>query len=340
MSQKNTEIEKKIDKKEDDDNDDEDFEIIYDSNFGQKEIINEDNKGQKEGVQNEKKEKKNNFNIDNELNKYILSSPLVKNEMFNSEKCDICFENLNGIKYICCLCDNCILCEKCELYHNHPCFKFKNKFLFNILDMTKFMESYLEYKSPYESTSLSKIFRKELDLKIEPLSDTSFSLRPSQKIFIPIKILNFSGETINSSQFVIICKNQKNIFLEPDENKKFDIPPKGEYILKIKCITPHHTCPKEKITIEIYSHVMQLKSSSRLIYEYNIEVNYDFEEDKVNMSLKNDECIFCFDKNHKNIILQVMKDTVNIYNINNVVKCLMENKWNAERAIKELKKRN
>ena len=44
----------------------------------------------------------------------------------------------------------------------------------------------------------SKFFRKEYDLKIEPYSDLSFSLRP---INIPIKITNYSKENLDSEQF-------------------------------------------------------------------------------------------------------------------------------------------
>ena len=47
--------------------------------------------------------------------------------------------------------------------------------------------------------------------------------------------------------------------------------------LKIKCITPERTCPKENIFIEIYSHDLNIKSSRRLSYEYFIEVNFDAE---------------------------------------------------------------
>ena len=285
------------------------------------------------------------FNVSDEdendlyKNKYILKSPIIQQDLFNTEKCHICESPLHGIKYVCCICENYIICEECELYHNHPCFKYKRDFISNIVDTSNFLEKIHGFKPPYESTGYSKLFRKEYDLKILPLSDFSFSLRPNKKIFIPIKILNYCRETIKSSQFVIICKNQKNIFLSTNENEKYSIEPGGEYILKIKCITPERTCKTENISIEIFSNELNIKSSRRLSYEYNIEVNFDSEDDKINMELKNDDVIYCFNKDHKKLALKFMKLHNCEYKVNNIFSSLFENNWDHTRALKALKKK-
>ena len=282
------------------------------------------------------------FDEENDLmkNKYILPSFIVTPETFEMEKCDSCKSKLEGIKYLCCVCEKAIFCEECELYHNHPCFKYKSQFLSNILDISNFIERNYNYKLPYESTGYTKLFRKEYDLKIAPLTDFSFCLRPNKKVFLPIKILNYSKENINSSQFLIICKNQKNIFLSTKENEIYNIESGGEYVLNIICLTPERTGPKETITIEIYSHELNIKSSRRLSYEYTIEINFDADDDKINMELKNDDSIFCFNKEHKKIALEVMKSTNNAYKIKNVFRCLFENNWEQNKAIKSLKKMN
>ena len=280
------------------------------------------------------------FDEGNDLikNKYILPSPIVKPETFELEKCDSCKSKLEGIKYLCCICEKAIFCEECELYHNHPCFKYKSQFLSNILDISNFIERNYNYKLPYESTGYTKLFRKEYDLKIAPLTDYSFCLRPNKKVFLPIKILNYSKENINSSQFLIVCKNQKNIFLSTKENEKYTIESGGEYELNIVCLTPERTGPKETITIEIYSQELNIKSSRRLSYEYTIEINFDADDDKINMELKNDDSIFCFSKEHKKAALELMKSTNNVYKIKNVFRCLLENNWEQNKAIKSLKK--
>ena len=331
---------------------------------------NEENKIEEDNINNEEKEDDNNFggyksvvirsntnledkedNFEIKLknifgeeddnyytrNKYILTSKNIDKKTFNSEKCLICNNKLKGIKYICCICDQCILCEECELYHNHPCFKYKTKFISSLYDTCDFISKYYDYKLPYESTSYSKFFRKEYDLKIEPYSDLEFSLRPNKVINIPLKILNYSRETLDSNQFIILIKNQKNIYLSPyKENYKI----KGEeYFINIKCITPDRTCEKENILIEIYSQELPIKSSRRLIYEYNIEVNYDSEDDKLNMELKNDESIYCFNKEHKRIALNLLKSSGNQYKIKNIMICLFENNWDSNKALKALKKK-
>ena len=270
-------------------------------------------------------------------NKYILTSKNIDKKTFNTEKCSICNIKLKGIKYICCICDQYTLCEECELYHNHPCFKYKTKFISSLFDTCDFISKYNDYKLPYESTSYSKFFRKEYDLKIEPYSDLEFSLRPNKVINIPIKILNYSRETLDSNQFIILVKNQKNIYLSP-EKENFKITGE-EYIFNIKCITPDRTCGKENIFIEIYSQELPIKSSRRLIYEYTIEVNYDSEDDKLNMELKNDESIYCFNKEHKRIALNLLKSSGNQYKIKNIFNCLFENNWDNNKALKSLKKK-
>ena len=271
-------------------------------------------------------------------NKYILSSNLIKPEMFKEEKCSICNSSLKGVKYICCLCDNYNLCEECELYHNHPCFKYKMHFISNLFDTSNFIEKVYGFKLPVESTGYTKLFRKEYDLKIAPMTDVNFSLRPNKKIDIPIKIMNNSKEKINSSQFVIICKNQKNIFLSTYENEKFSIDASGEYILKIKCVAPERTCPKENIIIEIYSHELNIKSSRRLCHEYKIEVNFDEEDDKINVELKNDDYIYCFTKEHKTIAANFLK-TNSEYKIKNILSSLFEHNWDKSKALKSLKRK-
>ncbi len=331
--------------------------------------VNEENKIEEDNINNKEKEDDNNFggyksvvirsntnledkedNFEIKLknifgeeddnyytrNKYILTSKNIDKKTFNSEKCLICNNKLKGIKYICCICDQCILCEECELYHNHPCFKYKKNFISSLNETIDFLSKDNDFKLPYESTSYTKFLRKEYDIKLEPYSDLEFSLRPNKVINIPLKILNYSREILDSNQFIILIKNQKNIYLSPyKENYKI----KGEeYFINIKCITPDRTCEKENILIEIYSQELPIKSSRRLIYEYNIEVNYDSEDDKLNMELKNDESIYCFNKEHKRIALNLLKSSGNQYKIKNIMNCLFENNWDSNKALKALKK--
>ena len=84
---------------------------------------------------------------------------------------------------------------------------------------------------------------------------------------------------------------------------------------------------------------MSIKSSRRLIIEYNIEVNFDSEDDKLNMELKNDDSIYCFNKEHKRIGLQLMKSSENQYKIKDIFNSLFVNNWDNNKALKALKKK-
>ena len=333
-NQENNEVKEEEEKEKEIEQDDNNFDI---SNKFKSMVFQ---KSQSQQIQNLTNKINNLFDdIDeNDLykNKYILKSSITNPETFKTEKCNSCKSPLEGVKYICCICDNYIICEECELYHNHPCFKYKSKFLSNILDVSNFIEKYYGFKLPYESTGYTKLFRKEYDIKIVPLTDFNFCLRPNKKVLLPIKILNYSKEKINSSQIIILCKNQKHIYLS--SNEKYNVEPGGEYILKIICLTPERTCPEENIIIEIYSHELNIKSSRRLLIKYNIEVNFDAEDDKINMELKNDEEIYCYSKEHKKLALEIMNSTNNEYKVKNVFRSLFENNWDKNNAIKALKK--
>ena len=83
---------------------------------------NNDLKDKNEEIQNEGKE--NRTKISKDKNKFYM-----KNNFFQGEACSICREQLSGIKFICALCENLILCDSCESQHNHPCFIYKSKFI-------------------------------------------------------------------------------------------------------------------------------------------------------------------------------------------------------------------
>ena len=101
---------------------------------------------------------------------------LPKN-IFNSEICSLCENALSSFKYICSICENCNLCEKCEDIHIHPCFKYKTSFLSNITDTYKYIDRNYNYKIPIDSKKMTKLIRKEHKLKIIPMTDYKFSLR-------------------------------------------------------------------------------------------------------------------------------------------------------------------
>ena len=145
---------------------------------------------------------------------------------------------------------------------------------------------------------MTKLIRKEYNLKIVPMRDLKFSVRPNKIIDISVKVLNLSDHEISSNKFIILVKNNKLINITYEVDKEFVIKPNGEYELKLLCGTSSNYS-KEKINIEIYSAELQIRMSSRLNFDLEIEVNDDKEDEKLNKELNNEKYAIFHTKMHK-----------------------------------------
>ena len=257
----------------------------------------------------------------------------IPENIFASEVCTFCFNTMSSTKYICSICENCNLCEKCESIHFHPCFKYKTSFLSNITDTYKYIDKSYNYHIPIDSKKMTKLIRKEYDLKIVPMTDLRFTLRPNKVYDIPVKLLNLSDTDINSSQFIVIVKNNKSININYEMDKIFDIKPNEEYELKLICRTPSNNI-LEQINIEIYSDQLKIRMSSRLNFDLEIEVNKDENDDKLNDELNNDKYAIFHSKVHKKVILSMI-----YFNgewkkeLKKVCQVLRDNNWDVNKSI-------
>ena len=262
----------------------------------------------------------------------------IPNNIFNSEVCTFCFNAMTSCKYICSICENCGLCEKCEAIHLHPCFKYKTEFLSNLTDTYKYIDRNYSYHIPIDSKKMTKLIRKEYNLKIIPMTDLKFTLRPNKIFDIPVKVLNLSDSDINSSQFMVVVKNNKLINISYEIDKIFDIKPNEEYELKLICRTPN-TNTLEQINIEIYSDQLKIRMSSRLNFDLEIEINKDENDDKINEELFYDKYAIFHSKMHKKIIISMIyfnaewKD-----DLKNVCQVLRDNNWDINKSIHFLNK--
>ena len=306
------------------------------SNVNINSIITEDdtnNKINNNDLDNKKDEK----NINNNDNFLLPVIPLnISKNIFNSEVCILCGNIMSSFKYICSICENCNLCEKCENIHIHPCFKYKTKFLSNLTDTYKYIDNNYNYKIPIDSKKMTKLIRKEYKLRIVPMTDLQFSLRPNKVIDIPVKILNFSDHEISSKQFIILVKNNKLINIGYEVDKEFIIKPNDEYELKLLCRTSANYS-KEKINIEIYSAELQIRMSNRLNFDLEIEINDDKEDEKLNRELNNDKYAIFHSKIHKKMILSMIyykKEWK--YDLKRVCEVLRDNKWEINKTMEAL----
>ena len=281
-------------------------------------------------------------NEDNFEEKNVPTLPIIPlnipNNIFNSEVCTFCFNTMTSCKYICSICENCNLCEKCEEIHLHPCFKYKTEFLSNLTDTYKYIDRNYSYHIPIDSKKMTKLIRKEYNLKIIPMTDLKFTLRPNKIFDIPVKVLNLSDSDINSSQFMVVVKNNKLINISYEIDKIFDIKPNEEYELKLICRTPN-TNTLEQINIEIYSDQLKIRMSSRLNFDLEIEINKDESDDKLNEELFYDKYAIFHSKMHKKIILSMIyfnaewKD-----DLKNVCQVLRDYNWDINKSIHFLNK--
>ena len=306
--------------------------------------INDDKDNSKININGKKKntsEKKNAKNK-SKINKFSSNLPIlplnIPKNIFNKEICTLCKNSMSTFKYICSICENCNLCEKCEDIHIHPCFKYKTNFLSNLTDTYKYIDKNYNYKIPIDSKKMTKLIRKEYNLKIVPMTDLKFSVRPKKVIDIPVKVLNLSDHEVNSSQFIVLIKNNKLINISYEVDRIFLIKPHEEYELKLLCRTS--TCySKEKINIEIYSAELQIRMSSRLSFDLEIEVNEDKEDEKLNKELNNDNYAIFHTKQHKQIILSMIyyKEDWK-YDLKKVCQILRDNKWDTNKSMEALSK--
>jgi len=281
--------------------------------------------------------------ISKNINEDVPTLPVIplniKKDIFNQEVCTFCFKSMTSFKYICTICENCNLCEKCEEIHLHPCFKYKTQFLSNITDTYKYIDRNYNYHIPIDSKKMTKLIRKEYDLKIIPMTDLKFALRPNKILDIPVKVLNLSDTDLKSSMFMVVVKNNKLINISYEMDKIFDIKPNEEYELKLICRTPN-TNTLEQINIEIYSDQLKIRMSSRLNFDMEIEINKDEKDEKLNEELNNDKYAIFHSKMHKKVILSMIyfneewkKD------LKSVCQVLRDNKWDINKSIHELNKK-
>jgi hypothetical protein len=262
-------------------------------------------------------------------------SKFINQDTFKSLKCSICNNNLSGIKYICIVCESCILCSNCEMIHFHPCLKFKSNFLSSLSDIYKYITQFYSFKIS-SNNIFSKIFEKVYEINMAPLTDKKISLRPNREYFLPIKLINLSKEVITSSKFQIIPKNNKLINIYLEGNKKFTLGANSNFTVKLKCITG---CIKGKETITFYgfSEQLTLKNREQLNFNIEFEINDDLEEEKINKEFNNNENIIMFSKEHKSLALELLKsvgdtDRTNAH-IKKVFNALLLNNWKSSKEI-------
>ena len=280
----------------------------------------------------------NNNNNGNHIN-VVQSSKFINKDTFKTEICFICGNNLQGVKYICCVCENSILCENCEINHFHPCIKFKSEFLSNLPSIYRFISKNYGYKKE-TNNKLLKLFKKEYEIKMCRLTDGKVCLRPYKEVKFPIRLTNLTKEIIYSNQFDIIPKDNKLVQIYFEAYEKFSIKPNSNYTIKLKCISGGKM-GKEKINFYLFSKELALKNSGQLNFCVEFEINGDVQEEEMNKNLKYNENVILFNKEHKHLALNILNEigdnNRNENHINEVFYILINSNWDKNKAINKIK---
>ena len=286
----------------------------------------------------------------NNSNNQINENSIIKNSnenkiskkesnCFELEKCSICSSNLNKIKYVCIICDDLILCDKCENFHNHPTFKYKNIFFSNIIDSYYLMKKFFfENLNDYNPKKLldNLINSNEYDLKIETVFEDDISMQPNETIKIPILISNRTSNVVYSEDILLIIKNQKNINVKYNSNKKFILSSKNSIEVEL-IIKSNEKKSKEKINIEIFSQKFKIKKKSNVNNIFiNINIGFDEEEIELNKQFENCPKLINCSKEHKNMLKYVIENGLSTKGPLEVFYILKKNFWNIDKSIEDL----
>ena len=293
----------------------------------------------------------NNNNNNKNLNNIIAESIMIKKNRPNQEnknkkkekikifnnKCNLCNNELFDIKYICTLCDDLILCEKCEENHVHPMVKYKNlnygdKFE-NILNFYKIKNKDLQNKK----NIIEKIFKKKDDLITLSLTlglfENNLVLRPNQNREFLLKIKNNSKTNIEKNKFSILFTNYKNLNIVFDNNIN-EIKPNDSINIPINIFSGKEK-GKYDVIINIFSKDLKLISNQLIL---KVEVNEDKEDDDLNKQLEKYNNLIILPKEQKKIICYVYSEKLSIKQPDEIYLILNNHKWNVDEAIDDLLK--
>lgn len=265
----------------------------------------------------------------NDKQPIIHSSP--KLVVFSKETCSICKGVLQYTKYICCICDNnFILCQECENNHPHPSFKYKAHFLSTFQDLFNFIDTRHEIKTPL---AISGLFKKEFEVEIQ-LKEGEITMRPNQTFNIPITILNKTNADIKIEEITLLIRNQGKLKITYNEESLLFQRNSTEVIV-LKCQSEYEI-ETSVVHLELYSNILKLKDIPGKNAILRIEVNEDFEEEKLNAIFKNNDRLKMLSKKNKEMINYVIEQKISKKSPEDIAQLLMRNNWILEKAMDQL----
>ena len=270
---------------------------------------------------------------------------IIKKEHPFNEICKSCGGQIKNIKYICVICPDCILCQKCEQIHIHPVLKCKSIQLSSLKSVYIYMnkrnqviQSFLKNEKDSSVFGLFQdIFSAKYEINLSsPIN--KITMRPNKSIKIPITIQNLSSTKIECKllQLYLLAKNIKDLKIY---NYEIDLViNKREQNDIYMTVESNNHIGEYNFNVELYS-IKNIKLKSNVL-NFNIIVNDDEEEEELNETFKDYLNIVVASKETKMGIKKIMENEEIKENPITIFQFLKNNNNNVEKTIENLISKN
>ena len=287
--------------------------------------------------------------IENEENDEIINLDgkdlIIKKEHPFNEICKSCGGQIKNIKYICVICPDCILCQKCESIHIHPVLKCKSIQLSSLKSVyiymnkrNKVIQSFLKNEKDSSVFGLFQdIFSAKYEINLSsPIN--KITMRPNKSIKIPITIQNLSSTKIECKllQLYLLAKNIKDLKIY---NYEIDLViNKREQNDIYMTVESNNHIGEYNFNVELNS-IKNIKLKSNVL-NFNIIVNDDEEEEELNEAFKDYLNIVVASKETKMGIKKIMENEEIKENPITIFQFLKNNNNNVVKTIENLISKN
>ena len=270
---------------------------------------------------------------------------IIKKEHPFNEICKSCGGQIKNIKYICVICPDCILCQKCESIHIHPVLKCKSIQLSSLKSVyiymnkrNKVIQSFLKNEKDSSVFGLFQdIFSAKYEINLSsPIN--KITMRPNKSIKIPITIQNLSSTKIECKllQLYLLAKNIKDLKIY---NYEIDLViNKREQNDIYMTVESNNHIGEYNFNVELYS-IKNIKLKSNVL-NFNIIVNDDEEEEELNETFKEYLNIVVASKETKMGIKKIMENEDIKEDPITIFQFLKNNNNNVEKTIENLISKN
>ena len=270
---------------------------------------------------------------------------IIKKEHPFNEICKSCGRQIKNIKYICVICPDCILCQKCESIHIHPVLKCKSIQLSSLKSVyiymnkrNKVIQSFLKNEKDSSVFGLFQdIFSAKYEINLSsPIN--KITMRPNKSIKIPITIQNLSSTKIECKllQLYLLAKNIKDLKIY---NYEIDLViNKREQNDIYMTVESNNHIGEYNFNVELYS-IKNIKLKSNVL-NFNVIVNDDEEEEELNEAFKEYLNIVVASKETKMGIKKIMENEDIKEDPITIFQFLKNNNNNVEKTIENLISKN